>query len=126
MMKIRTIEASGSGESLTPIGMHKWRGLRLVAEITDSEDDEKCTMELREKLEKLLSIDVINEPKYEFKFHPSGATSIPIQSIDRKAIDDLEIAIDNCISKDQLEKLYDEAERLGCQNTYMNKMISFV
>jgi hypothetical protein len=121
-MKIKTIEASGSDELMQPIGLKKWRGLRLVAEISESEDEDKCVMELRSKLEKLLSIETIYEPGFRMGVTTWPAPQPqPIQSIDPKKKDETEIKIDNATTLEDLEKLLVDAAKYNLVSQFNEK-----
>jgi len=125
-MTIKTIEASGSNESMQPIGLKKWRGLRLVAEITEFEDERLCTIELQNKLESLLN--ATNQSAYPFGANAETISvtiePIPVPVYDPKAIDDLEISIDNSTTLEDLAKHKESAAKLGLVQHYMDKLKS--
>lgn len=124
-MKIKTIEASGSNEMTTEIGLKRWRGLRYVAEISEFEDEKECTIELQKKVDAMLNPKPMGLTDEDINWaKPEPFTPQPLPSIDYRAKEKLEIDIDNAQSLMELSLLKSEAESNGLSELYVNKFFA--
>lgn len=135
-MKIKTIEYSESHEYMTPTGLKRWRKSGMSAEIDESEDEFTCSIHLQEKVLKTLHKD--NNPQIveggddtfrRWAINEDGVTKVPvypqpIPTLDRKAVDELEIKIDNAKTVGSMEELREDAYRYGLRIFFETKLQS--
>lgn len=132
-MKIKTIEVSMSVESSSEMGLKRWNGTRMIAEIEETEDEIQRTAELRTKVGLTLGINNgMTAEQYrnniashiDWNRHEEPIPqSIPVNDISKEKT---EIAIDNAASLDELAKLKIQAEKYYLQSAYINKMKQFI
>jgi phage gp29-like protein len=126
-MTIRTIEANLSVESISPIGLKRWDGLKMIADIDETEDESQCSKELKKKLESIIGVGQIEVAQWEIPYAsstPSTGTMPPVQmpSIDRKAIERVEKLIDDAQTPNDLVYYLPDAIKHGLQSAYDNKL----
>lgn len=109
-----------SYKKIFQIGSYVNETIGMEAQLDDGDHIPSCLFDLKNRVE---AFHKINNPPLSDVVNTTWSTppSIP-QSIDRKAIDDLEIKIDNATSIEELSTFKDEASRLGLVDHYIGKL----
>lgn len=120
-MIIKTIERSASREYRISSDLKEWKGARMVAEINETEDEYECGKELERKVERQLASGYETIPRFGEYGPPRPIPPTLPPVIDRKAIERLEILIDDCTTMDELVKYKDQVGPLGLIDMYHAK-----
>lgn len=123
-MIIKTIERSASRE-YNILGLKEWKGVRMVAEINETEDEYECGKELERKVERQLdnNRELTDAETIKWDIPSTGIMShVQMPSIDRKAIERVERLIDDCTTPDEVANLWDKAVEYGLKDFYEKKL----
>ena len=119
-MKVKTISYSESHEMITVTGLKKWKKFGIEGEVGDDESVSHAYDQAVELVHGMLDGD--NDAQtLEWKTDFQAPVPQPLQSIDYKAKEKLEIDIDNATTKEDLEFYVEAAEKCGLMELWNEK-----
>lgn len=130
-MKIDRISYSESHESMSPLGLKKWRKMGAEAQLEEGDKFSECMIELEANVQVMLGEvpktgtngeDFPYSPQQLFNGAQVSALNPPIRSIDYKAKDRLLKLIVESKTKDELSKFKEDAQKHDLGDEYDAKL----
>lgn len=124
-MKVKTVSYSKSVESTSTFGLKRWDKVGVDIELDEGDRQEDAFAVAKKYVDECLS--GVN-PGADIHINPEYAHTLntPPPIIDRKAIEELEIAIDNSQDVAELKGLFDRVQALNNKEVrdFYNKKMS--